>query len=160
MNETTLAMVATLEIAAHERSLLRMPEATMRPAPTQAIAKRLTGFDRGLQLLMPKLAVAGIVVGVRGRHGGHRLARSESEITLRQVCDAVEKPSYADAVDSRASISSRVQWIVYLAQLERVDFLASWTLTTVLDREIDAWETVVIGEVLDEGQVRALMAAK
>ena len=108
---------------------------------------------------MPKLAAAGIVVGVRGRHGGHRLARSESGITLRQVCDAVEKPSYADAVDSRASISSRVQWIVYLAQLERVDFLASWTLTTVLDG-IDAWETVVIGEVLDEGQVRALMAAK
>jgi DNA-binding IscR family transcriptional regulator len=144
MNETTLAMCATLEIAAHERALLRATgqSTVRRVAPTQDIAKRLTGFDRGLQTTMPKLSAAGIVVGVKGRHGGHRLARKESDISLLQIYEAVAKPKFDETVDPLATdIPGYVRWLVDLARNSKMEFLDGCTVETVLD-EIETREAV------------------
>jgi len=145
MNETTLAMCATLEIAAHERALLREtePSTVRRVAPTQDIAMKLTGFSRGLQTTMPKLAAHGIVVGVKGRRGGHRLAKPESEITLLDIFEAVEKTNFEEVTESfSADIPSIVQWVIGIARRVQRRSLASWTLASALD-EIEAREAII-----------------
>jgi DNA-binding IscR family transcriptional regulator len=146
VNDAVLAMAAVLEIARYQRALLRTPgqepqkkkkklrSGPRRPAPTHTIAARLTGNKRGLEQLMQKLVAYGIVDGVRGPHGGHRLVRQESEITLRMIYDAVAKPDFAEVTDPWAiDIPSRVQWIVDLAQRAKMKFLENWTLERVLD---------------------------
>jgi DNA-binding IscR family transcriptional regulator len=153
VNDVILAVAAVLEVAKYQRDLLRAPDQepqikkkklrspTRRPAPTHVIAERLTGNKRGLEQMMPKLAACGIVKGIRGPCGGHRLARGESEITLRQVCEAVAKPDFDEVVDPWSNdIPSCVQWIVNLAQHAKMKFLENWTLERVLD-EIERRET-------------------
>ena len=137
MNDSLLAMCAVLEIAQHERERLRSPDHDQapKPAPTRAIAKRLTGFDRGLELLMRHLVNDGIVVGVRGPGGGHRLARGETEITLRQIRDAVEMPILAEVREAYGDsvIPNFVQEIVDDAQREETRYLDGWTAAMVLN---------------------------
>jgi Iron-dependent Transcriptional regulator len=149
VKDSLLAMCAVLEIAQHERERLRAvvpeppkkprknarkPKPVLRPAPTRAIAKRLTGFDRGLQLLIPRLVDAGILVGRRGRGGGHLLGRGESEITLRQIHEVVEKPNFSEVGDRLAvNIPAYAQWIVDVARIQEMTSLGDWTVATVLD---------------------------
>jgi FeS assembly SUF system regulator len=42
--------------------------------------------------VLKQLARAGLVVSERGKHGGYRLARGPSEITVAEIIDAVEGP--------------------------------------------------------------------
>ena len=42
--------------------------------------------------LLKPLAQAGLVAGFRGAHGGYRLARTASEITLIEIVEAMEGP--------------------------------------------------------------------
>jgi DNA-binding IscR family transcriptional regulator len=146
VNDAVLAMCVTLAIAQHQRDLLRAPEQEppkkkkklrspeLRPAPTHEIAERLTGNKRGLEQMMPKLAACGIVKGIRGPRGGHRLARKESEITLRMVYDAVAKPDSAEVADPWGTdIPNRVRWIVGLSQTAKLKSLQTWTIEAALD---------------------------
>jgi Rrf2 family transcriptional regulator, cysteine metabolism repressor len=45
-----------------------------------------------LEHLVAKLRQAGLVTSVRGAHGGYRLARPATEITMREVVEALEGP--------------------------------------------------------------------
>jgi Rrf2 family protein len=45
-----------------------------------------------LEHLVAKLREAGLVSSVRGAHGGYRLARPASEISMREVVEALEGP--------------------------------------------------------------------
>ncbi len=45
-----------------------------------------------LEQLMLALKKAGLVLAIRGAHGGYMLARAPSEITLAQIVEALEGP--------------------------------------------------------------------
>jgi Rrf2 family protein len=46
-----------------------------------------------LEQLFAKLRQAGLVVSVRGRSGGYRLARGADEIAIGEIMEAVEEPT-------------------------------------------------------------------
>ena len=51
---------------------------------------------RFLLKLLRKLVTAGIVKSYRGTGGGYEIARPASEVTLRQVIEAIEGPIYVN----------------------------------------------------------------
>ena len=56
------------------------------------IAKREEISEGYLEHLLPPLKTAGLVNSSRGAHGGYTLAKTPSEITLREVVQALEGP--------------------------------------------------------------------
>jgi Rrf2 family protein len=67
------------------------PEVT-RPVALGAVAEAETLPLSYLEHLVAKLREAGLVTSVRGAHGGYRLARPASEITMLDVVEALEGP--------------------------------------------------------------------
>ena len=59
------------------------------PATVRAIAQRQDLPAPYLEKLLIDLRRAGIVISIRGAHGGYQLARSPREITLGQILEAV-----------------------------------------------------------------------
>lgn len=76
-----LALEAVLDVACHAR-----------PDPVQAreIAERQSVPHRHLEQVMQALVRAGILRGVRGPHGGYRLARERRRITLAAIIAAAD----------------------------------------------------------------------
>jgi Rrf2 family protein len=65
---------------------------------------RVSSQVRCLEQVFQRLRRAGLVTARRGPGGGHRLARAASEITLRDVVEAVEGPIGSD----RGSVATSV----------------------------------------------------
>jgi Rrf2 family protein len=62
------------------------------PVSLGAVAEAETLPLSYLEHLVAKLRGAGLVTSVRGAHGGYRLAREASEITMLDVVEALEGP--------------------------------------------------------------------
>ncbi len=62
------------------------------PVLLKDIAKREEMSEGYLEHLLPPLKAAGLVNSSRGAHGGYTLAKTPSEITLREVVQALEGP--------------------------------------------------------------------
>src|ERR671933_2188229 len=62
------------------------------PVALSAVAEAETLPPSYLEHLVAKLREAGLVTSVRGAHGGYRLARPASDITMREVVEALEGP--------------------------------------------------------------------
>lgn len=62
------------------------------PVLLKDIAKREEISEGYLEHLLPSLKAAGLVNSSRGAHGGYTLAKTPSEITLREVVQALEGP--------------------------------------------------------------------
>jgi Rrf2 family transcriptional regulator, cysteine metabolism repressor len=62
------------------------------PVSLGAVAEAETLPLSYLEHLVAKLRAAGLVSSVRGAHGGYRLARGASEITMLDVVEALEGP--------------------------------------------------------------------
>lgn len=62
------------------------------PVLLKDIAKREEISEGYLEHLLPPLKAAGLVNSSRGAHGGYTLAKTPSEITLREVVQALEGP--------------------------------------------------------------------
>lgn len=54
------------------------------------IAMRRSLSEKYLERIVKKLKERGIIVSVRGAHGGYTLAREDSQITVREVLEATE----------------------------------------------------------------------
>lgn len=59
------------------------------PAPVRAIAARQDLPAPYLEKLLIEMRRSGLVLSVRGAHGGYQLARSPAQISLAQVLEAV-----------------------------------------------------------------------
>ena len=71
------------------------------PVLLKDIAKREEISEGYLEHLLPPLKAAGLVNSSRGAHGGYTLAKTPSEITLREVVQALEGPlSPVECVDT------------------------------------------------------------
>ena len=79
-----------------EYGLLALVDLAMQggnePVQTAQIAARRTIPKQFLDQLMPALKNAGLVTSVRGRQGGHKLARPAGTITLLEAVVALEGP--------------------------------------------------------------------
>ncbi|MEO0293327.1 MAG: Rrf2 family transcriptional regulator [candidate division WOR-3 bacterium] len=76
------------------------------------IAKREEVSERYLENIMNKLTSSGLVISLRGKNGGFRLAKKPREITLAEVINVVEGSlSPTDCVD-RPEICKRVRTCV------------------------------------------------
>jgi Rrf2 family protein len=60
--------------------------------PSRAIAAAEGLPERFLPKVLESLATAGVLLSVRGIHGGYRLARPARRITLLEVVEAVDGP--------------------------------------------------------------------
>ncbi|MCX6998086.1 MAG: Rrf2 family transcriptional regulator [Kiritimatiellaeota bacterium] len=63
-----------------------------RPATLKGIAARQDLSEKYLWQVIRPLAAAGLITSVRGAHGGYRLARPTTEITLKDIYFALEGP--------------------------------------------------------------------
>jgi len=64
--------------------------------PTSLLVKELQISDKYLKHLMTSMAKAGLVMSIRGRHGGFKLIKSPNEISLNEIINAVEKKEKYD----------------------------------------------------------------
>lgn len=61
------------------------------PVSSKDISKELGFPVRYLEQLMQKLVRDGVLRGIRGPRGGYVLARDRRHITIRQICDSLNK---------------------------------------------------------------------
>lgn len=95
------------------------------------IAKREEISEGYLEHLLPSLKAAGLVNSSRGAHGGYTLAKTPSEITLREVVQALEGPlSPAECVHT-PNVCQRVQSCVTRDIWKKLGEKISQTLESV-----------------------------
>jgi Rrf2 family protein len=92
-----LALEAVADIAFHGGAV---------PVQSQDIARRLGLPRRYLEQVMQQLVRAGILKGLRGPHGGYRLARERRRISVGQVVRVVQGPD--DTVEEPGPVSVSV----------------------------------------------------
>jgi Rrf2 family protein len=91
---TRYALHAALELASRG--------ASEEPVTVASIAGRHAIPAAVLAKVLQQLVRSGIAVGTRGAHGGYRLARPASQVTLAEVIEAFEPVSGRDVLpDSR-----------------------------------------------------------
>lgn len=109
-----------------------------QPVSLAAVAER-TGISRGyLEQLAQSLRSARLVRGVAGRHGGYRLAKATSEVTLGRILESAIGPiCVVDCVDDPESCP-RSEYcecrLVYdLINRRIAEVLGEFTLADLLD---------------------------
>lgn len=70
------------------------------PVSVSSVARRHGIPETALAKVFQRLVRSGLVIGLRGSHGGYRLARHPSEITVLDVLDVFEPLPSAAAVPS------------------------------------------------------------
>ena len=110
------------------------------PIPLKNIAKEQEISEKYLEHLMASLKAAGLVRSARGTHGGYRLAKSPSQISLDEVVRVLEGSIVpVDCVDD-PSVCRRVRfcamrdiWRQVKEAMEAV--LESTTLQDLVERQ-------------------------
>jgi len=101
------------------------------PVLLKDIAKREEISEGYLEHLLPSLKASGLVNSSRGAHGGYTLAKTPSEITLREVVQALEGPlSPAECVDT-PNVCQRVRFCVTRDIWKKLGEKISQTLESV-----------------------------
>lgn len=76
-----LAVLAVVDIAIN---------ASQRPVSAKSLAARYNLAPRYLEPMLQMLVQVGVLRGVRGPHGGYRLAKSPSELTVEEIFRAAQ----------------------------------------------------------------------
>jgi Rrf2 family protein len=84
-----LKMSDAASLALHAAGLLAGADG---PVPTREIARRLKISAAHLSKVLQRLERAGYVKGARGPGGGFSLDRPADDVTLREICEAIEGP--------------------------------------------------------------------
>lgn len=103
------------------------------------IAARQEISEKYLWQIIVPLKSAGLVASVRGSHGGYRLARDPSLITLRDIVCTLEGPlsvvecvQYPEACSRSGACVSRDVWSEVSEKIQ--DILQSLTLADMVER--------------------------
>ncbi|HEY9879024.1 MAG TPA: RrF2 family transcriptional regulator [Leptolyngbyaceae cyanobacterium] len=83
-----------------------------QPTSVNAIAQRQDLPAPYLEKLLIELRRAGIVVSVRGAHGGYRLARPPAQISLGQILEAVGE-TVEPLPHHQPQIDQTEDWVTY-----------------------------------------------
>ena len=101
------------------------------PVLLKDIAKRQEISEGYLEHLLPLLKATGLINSSRGAHGGYTLAKAPSEITLKEVVQALEGSlSLVECVDTPA-VCQRVRSCVTRDIWKKLGEKISETLTSV-----------------------------
>ena len=76
------------------------------------IAKREDLSEGYLEHILPPLKSAGLIISSRGAHGGYSLAKAPSDITLKDVVQALEGPISPVECINAPSVCQRVKFCV------------------------------------------------
>src|SRR3954454_9883074 len=79
-----LAVLAVVDIAINP---------SQRPLSAKSLAARYTLAPRYLEPMLQTLVQVGILRGIRGPHGGYRLAKPSSELTVEEIFRAAHASS-------------------------------------------------------------------
>ena len=82
-----LAIAAVIDVAINARS---------RPVSAKALAARHKLPPRHLEPVLQALVRDGILLGIRGPHGGYQIAREQSKITVEDILRAASSAEEAD----------------------------------------------------------------
>jgi len=106
------------------------------PVLLKDIAKRQEISEGYLEHLLPLLKATGLINSSRGAHGGYTLAKAPSEITLKEVVQALEGSlSLVECVDTPA-VCQRVRSCVTRDIWKKLGKKISETLTSVTLKDI------------------------
>lgn len=75
-------------------------------------AKREDLSEGYLEYILPPLKAAGLIISGRGAHGGYSLAKAPSEITLKDIVQALEGPISPAECINVPSVCQRVRFCV------------------------------------------------
>ena len=105
-----------------------------------------------VEQILLKLRRAGVVTSTRGAHGGYLLARDPSDVTVKDVVEAVEHHTFEVNCDVRpidparcspgTSCSIRPVWRSLQHRID--DLLSSVSLAELLREEVDVERLVVL----------------
>jgi len=82
------------------------------PVLLKDIAKRQEISEGYLEHLLPPLKAAGCINSSRGAHGGYQLAKAPSQITIKEIVQALEGPLFPVECVSSPSVCQRVRFCV------------------------------------------------
>jgi Rrf2 family protein len=117
-----MAVSTVVDIALYSRE---------RPVLAFDLAKRLHVRARHLEPVMQALAREGILVGVRGRNGGYKLAKERRAISAYDILQTVKTIKADMSTQSYSGLAGAVV-LPALAQAEQI-FASSLKRTTVED---------------------------
>jgi Rrf2 family protein len=117
-----MAVSTVVDIALYSRE---------RPVLAFDLAKRLHVRARHLEPVMQALAREGILVGVRGRNGGYKLAKERRAISAYDILQTVKTIEADMSTQSYSGLAGAVV-LPALAQAEQI-FASSLKRTTVED---------------------------
>ena len=119
---SVLAVAAVVDVALHSRSA---------PVSAKALATRHQLPPRHLEPLLQGLVHANIVKGVRGPHGGYKLARDRRRITVGEIVRTAMSLSTAEPEDLAANSVLLERVIDPAVRRAGKSFLANLDLITV-----------------------------
>ncbi len=138
----TYALQATLYLAAHSNG---------RAVPTSEIATRLDAPANYLAKVMRRLSRQGLLESIRGAHGGYRLSRPASDITVAEIVepiDGFDRPKTCllggpcDLDDLCSAHERRLEWIEAQRSILRdttvADLLTNGTPQAAETRSLDS----------------------
>jgi Rrf2 family protein len=114
-----LAIAAVLDIALHARG---------SPVQAKELATRLKLLPRQLEPVVQALVHRRILKGCRGPHGGYRLAREKSLITVDDILRAVSRADKFEGISASPLLREVVMPVMAEAQNAFVGALAHITL--------------------------------
>src|SRR5262245_34796246 len=83
-SRSLLAVLAVVDIALN---------ASPRPLSAKSLASRYNLSPRYLEPMLQLLVQVGVLKGIRGPHGGYRLAKPAAELTVQEIFRAAEQAS-------------------------------------------------------------------
>ena len=105
--KTLLALEAVIDIAFTPRA---------EPVQAKEITARQGVPQRYLEQVMQQLVRVGILKGVRGPHGGYRLARERRRISVGDIVRAAESPD--ETAEDETALQSEIGRVVVLPFVE------------------------------------------
>jgi Rrf2 family protein len=110
------------------------------PVSLNDIAARQEISEKYLSNLIPSLKNAGLILSVRGSHGGYALARGPGEITLKDILLALEGPMCLVECTRRPELCHRsdecaVRDIWAEINEKMLETLESFTLESMMEKQ-------------------------
>lgn len=116
------AVIAVLDLAMHEAN---------GPVALPAIGER-TGLSLSyLENIFRKLRCCGIVLAIRGAHGGFLLARPIEKLSVADILLAMDESLVPQPPDREADTAAHEPWTTFNMQL--IDFLGTVTLKFIIE---------------------------
>lgn len=127
-------------------------QASVKPVSLRSIAERQNISEKYLEGIVARLGAAGMLLSIRGKYGGYKLAKDPKDYTILEILMATEESmaiisSLDEGVETEEAVSDKT--VGFWAGLQNYihDYLKGVTLEDVLkgtyaklDSKYDNWD--------------------